>query len=516
MSDASADLVLHNARVLTLDNKLPLASMVAIKGSNILTVGSEHEFDSVKGANTKVIDCEGKTVIPGFNDAHCHPISFAMTLLYVDCSPSKVNSISDIKTHISKQARSAASSEWVRAAKYNDTQLAEARHPTRRDLDEAAPDNPVILVHDSGKSCVLNSLALQLIGLTKDTPDPPGGHIGHDANTGELNGIISGRNEYVEQRIPPLGQQELQHGIRLANQDYLSHGITSIQDTTWSNGLRHWKYFQELKESGLLAPRVTMMVGSDAVEEFQQNDLRTGSGDSQLRLGGAKIALDESTGLEHPPQEELNNHVLRAHRAGFQLALHVGHVHNLQTSLASLQFLVQNDPTPYSRPRLEHCAFCPSALVPKLRAFETIVITQPSFLYYLGETYLKEVSAEQLNWLYPMRSFKSQGVVTAISSDSPLFPCNPFIGISAAVTRKEQLGNTIGPHESASALDTLKMHTSWPAYASFEEDSKGSITAGKLADLLVLSDDPTNIEPEGIIDVAVMTTIIDGKVVWER
>lgn len=516
MLDASADLILHNARVLTLDHKLPLASMVVIRGSNIIAVGSEHELDFIKGANTKVIDCEGNTVIPGFNDAHCHPISFAMTLLYVDCSPSKVSSISDIKTHIRKQAMSAASSEWVRAAKYNETRLAEVQHPTRWDLDEAAPDNPVMLVHDSGKSCVLNSRALEEVGITKDTPDPPGGHIGHDANTGELNGIISGRNEYVEQRIPPLGQQELRHGIKLANYDYLSHGITSIQDTTWSNGLRHWKYLQEVKESGILSPRVTMMVGSDAVEEFQQSNLRTGTGDSQLRVGGAKIALDESTGREHPPQEDLNHHALRAHRAGFQLALHVSDVHNLQMSLTSLQLIVQNDPTPYARPRLEHCAVCPPAIVPKLSAFETIVVTQPSFLYYIGDTYLKEIPSEQLNWVYPLRSLSSQNVTIATSSDSPLFPTNPFIGMYAAVTRKERLGGIVAPPEAISPLEALRMYTSWPAYASFEEDSKGSITAGKLADLLVLSDDPTNVEPEGIIDIAVMTTIIDGKVVWER
>ena len=136
-------------------------------------------------------------------------------------------------------------------------QLVDKRHPTRRDLDEVTPNNPTILVHDSGKLCVLNSLALQLLGITKNTPDHPGGHIGRDEQTAEPNGIIYGRNEQVEKGIPPLDEEELRQGIRLANQDYLSHGITSVQDTTWSNSLRHWKYFQGLKESGILTPRVT-------------------------------------------------------------------------------------------------------------------------------------------------------------------------------------------------------------------------------------------------------------------
>jgi predicted amidohydrolase YtcJ len=426
-----------------------------------------------------------------------------------------VRSIADIQYRLRGHADSVPRSKWIRAAKYNEAQLAEKRHPTRRDLDEVTPNNPAMLVHDSGKLCVLNSLALQLLGITMNTPDPPGGHIGRDEQTGEPDGIIYGRNEQVERGIPPLDEEELRLGIRLADQDYLSHGITSVQDTTWSNSLRHWKYFQGIKESGALTPRVTMLVGSDAVEEFQENGLCTGSGDSQLHLGGAKIALDESTGNHRPPQEELNRHALRAHRADFQLAFHVSDIYSLQTALTALQFIVRNDPKPYARPRLEHCAACPPALVPKLKAFQVIVATQPSFLYYLGETYRRDVAAEQRGWLYPLGSFKAQGVTTVLSSDSPLFPCNPFVGMYAAVTRKDSSGHAVTPQESISLLDALAMYTVWPAYASFEEASKGSIAPGKLADLAVLSDDITKTEPEGLLNIRVMMTIIDGKMAWE-
>lgn len=515
MSDSSADLIIHNANIITLDPKTRSAEMIAIKDNTILALGREGDAGRFTGTNTKMIDCDGKTVIPGFNDAHCHPISLAITMRYVDCSPSKAKSIADLQDRLRQHSEDIFAHKWIRAAKYNEAQLVEKRHPTRKDLDKATPNNPTILVHDSGKLCVLNSLALKLVGITKNTPDQPGGHLGRDEQTTEPDGIIYGRNEQVEKGVPPLDEEELRQGIRMANQDYLSHGITSVQDTTWSNSLRHWKYFQEIKESVTLTPRVTMFIGSDAVEEFQKSGLNTGSGGSQLRVGGAKIALDENTGNDHPPQEELNRHALRAHRAGFQLAFHISDIYSLQTAMAALQFIVQNDPKPCPRPRLEHCAFCPPEFIPKLKAFQVIVATQPSFLYYLGETYRRNVSAQQREWLYPLKSFSNQGVRTAISSDSPLFPCNPFTGLYAAITRKGSSGYTVTPQESIFPLDALAAYTIWPAYASFEETSKGSLTPGKLADLIVLSDDITKIEPEEILNTRVVMTIIDGKVVWE-
>ena len=515
MSDNSADIIIHNANIITLDSNIRIAEMIAIKANIILAVGGKDDVGRFTGTNTKVIDCEGKTVIPGFNDAHCHPIPFAITMRYVDCSPLMVKSLAEIQARLRQHSECISTAKWIRAAKYNEAQLVEKRHPTRKDLDEVTPNNPAILVHDSGKLCVLNSLALKLLGITKNTPDQTDGHIGRDDKTGEPNGIIYGRNEQVEKGIPPLDEEDLRQGIRLANQDYLSHGITSVQDTTWSNSLRHWKYFREIKESEILTPRVTMFIGSGAAEDFQKSGLNTGSGDSQLRLGGAKIALDESTGNDHPSQDELNKHALQAHRAGFQLAFHVNDIYSLQTALAALQFIVQNDPKPFSRPRMEHCAFCPPELISKLKAFQVIVATQPSFLYYLGETYRRDVPAEQREWLYPLKSFSNQGIRTAISSDSPLFPCNPFTGLYAAITRKDSSGHTVTSQESISPLDALAAYTIWPAYASFEETSKGSLIPGKLADLIVLSDDITKIEPEEILNTRVVMTIIDGKVVWE-
>lgn len=515
-SDTSADIILHNARVITIDHASPTADIVAIKGNTILAVGSKLELDLFKGASTQLLDCEQRTIVPGFNDAHCHPISFAMTLLYLNCSPPEILGIADLQAKIRQQVENTPESKWIRAAQYNESYLVEKRHPTRWDLDKAAPHNPVILVHSSGNFCVLNSLALQMVGITYDTPEPRDGHIGRDELTGEPNGVISGRNELVEKGIPPPDVEEIRQGIKLASEVFISNGITSVQDTTWSNAIRHWELFQRLKGANRFTPRVTMLVGSDAVEDFQANGLRTGNGDSQLRVGGVKIALDESMGQIHPSQEELNHHALRAHRAGFQLAMHVSDVYDLEAALSSLDYVAHMDFRVCERPRLEHCALCPPGLVQKLRAAQPVVVTQPSFLYYLGDNYTKGSNSEQLKWLYPLKSMKSQEVTIAAGSDSPLVPCNPLTGICAAVTRKGQSGQPISPDEHISPLEALEMYTVWPAFASFEEELKGTISPGKLADLVVLSDDPTQVESGAIKDLKPILTMMDGKVVWEK
>ncbi|HEB31499.1 MAG TPA: hypothetical protein ENI15_11595 [Spirochaetes bacterium] len=320
MPGISADLILHNTNILTLDPKLPDAEMVAVKGNYIIGVGDKNDISTVSNSSTEMIDCQGLTVIPGFNDSHCHPISFALSLVYVDCSPEKVRGIEDIVEKIRQRAKATSEGEWIRAAGYNELELAEKRHPALRDLDRAAPANPIILLKDTGKTCVLNSLALKMTGITGETPDPKAGHIERDPKRGTPTGVLSGLIDEVRMKVPPVKQGELRQGIKLADQFYLANGITSVQDVTWSNSLRHWEYYQELKRDGRFSPRVAVMAGNDNVDEFKQYGLCTGSGNAMLKLSSAKIALDESTGCEHPPQEELNRHALSAHMAGFQIA----------------------------------------------------------------------------------------------------------------------------------------------------------------------------------------------------
>lgn len=512
----NADLVLHNAKVITLDPAQPYAELVAIRGNRILAVGDKDDLSLFRGAKTKLIDCEGGTMIPGFNDAHCHPISLASTLLSVDCSPKAVKNIAEIQARIRHQAEQTKEGRWIKAANYDEFYLQEKRPPNRWELDQASPRHPVILVHSTAGNCVLNSLALRLAGIRTDTPQPPGGVIHRDSETGEPIGLISGLNEYVKRALPPLDEDELEQGMKLVNREYLSHGITSLQDTSWNNSWRHWQTWQRLVDREIVSLRVSMLVGSEALGEFQNRGQPTGSGDHRLSVGGLKLALDESTGCPHPPQEDINQLALRAREASFQVAFHISDITMLQASLTAIKFVCQRVPTVDHRFRLEHCTICPPGLLLRVKASQAVVVTQPSFLYYLGQKYWEEALPHQTNWFQPIGSFKRWGVKVAFSSDSPLVTSNPLTGIYAAVTRKMETGQKLAPQESISTLEALKGYTLWGAYASFEDRVKGSISPGKFADLAVLSSDPTQLVPEQLLDLRVVLTIIDGKVVWDN
>ena len=508
-----ADLILYNANVITLDERRPRARLVAIEGGKIVWVGENEDVDDFAVRKERKIDCAGMTLVPGFNDAHCHILALASSLVSVDCSPQQASSIADIKARIREQAKRLPPGSWIRAAGYNEFYLAERRHPNRWDLDEAAPNHPVKLVHRSRHACVLNSLALSLVGITMESEEPAGGLIDRDLESGEPNGILFEMESHIDKLIPPLSEAEFEKGVRLANEKYLSLGITSIQDATVHNGLEEWHTFHRLKERGYLVPRLSLMMGSDAITEC---GIPPRYGDDDMRLGAAKIVLDETTGSLYPSAEELEQKALRAHREGFQLAIHAIEEGAVAAAVKALDHALRIAPERGHRHRIEHCSVCPPPLVERLKEVGAIVVTQPAFVYYSGERYMATVSQGQLPWLYRIGSFLKNGLRPAVGSDSPVVPSDPLVGIYAAVTRRAENGEELLPEERVSPLEALDMYTRAAAYASFDEGVKGTIAVGKHADLALLSADPTAVPAEGIKEIGVEMTIIDGRVVWRR
>ena len=506
----SADLVLNNANVITMDPDRPTAGVVAIKGNKILAVGGKEVLGEVRGAKTRVIDCQGRTVVPGFNDAHCHIFSFIRKLRSLDLSPSSVSSIAEIKAAIRRRARSLPPGSWLSGTDYNEFYLAEKRHPNRRDLDEAAPHHPVILTHRSLHACVLNSMALSLAGITRETPEPPGALVGREFETGEPSGLLFEMLGYIREKVvPPLSDDELAEGMATASEHYLSMGITSVQEASTTNDFTRWQTLKRFTESGALKSRVFMMFGTGALSQFQEANLTFGAGDSHLRLGGVKLMLSEATSLP-----ELKQQAFSAHEAGFQLALHCVEAGTVEAAISALEYISNELPLPGRRHRLEHCSECPPPLLERLSRLKAMVVTQPPFLYYSGERYLATIPPARLKWLYRLKSFLDRGLIVAGSSDSPVVPDNPLVGIYGAVTRRAQSGEELSPEEAVSAEQALAMYTINAAYASFEEEIKGAITPGKLADMVVLSADPLKSPPEQIKDIRVEMTIINGRVVW--
>ncbi|MBM4433424.1 MAG: amidohydrolase [Chloroflexi bacterium] len=524
-----AHLVLKNANVITMNPEQPRAELVAVKGNRIMLVAGNEKLREVVGAKTRIIDGEGRTVVPGFNDAHCHIFSFLRQLLGIDLSPESVRSIADIKAALHRKAQNTPPGRWLSGTGYNEFYLAEKRCPNRWDMDEVAPDHPVVLSHRSLHACTLNSLALSLAGITRETEDPPGALIDRHVATGEPTGILFEMLGYIREKVmPPLSEEELNEGISLANEHYLSFGITSLQDATIGNNLGRWQIFRRFKDSGKLKSRLYVMSGIGAMSQFQEAGLAPESGDSHLRLGGVKIMVKETTGQLEPSQSELNRQALSAHKAGFQLAIHAIEPATVEAAIAALEYVHSSllsfprnlSRTPIReresrRHRIEHCSVCPPPLLERLRKLKAVIVTQPLFLYYSGERYLATVPSDQQPWLYRIKSMLDSGLTVAASSDSPVVPDNPLVGIYAAITRKAESGQSILSEEGISAEQALAMYTVNAAYASFEEKVKGSIAPGKLADIVVLSSDPLSCPVEQIKDIHVAMTILDGKIVWE-
>ena len=512
----AADLILKNANVITVDPAQPSAELVAVKGSKILIVAGNESLESVRGSGSRVIDCQGKTIVPGFNDAHCHVFSFLRKLLSVDLSAPEVGSIKDVKAAIKKKAENTPPGEWNTGTDYNDFQLIEKRHPTRQEIDEAAPDHPVVLSHRSLHACVLNSLALSLAGITGETEEPPGGHIDRDLDTGEPNGLLLEMLGHIREKVmPEISGAELTRGMSLANRHYLSQGITSLQDATYVSDYKRWQHYLRFKDEGILKCRVSMMCGTETVRQLQEAGLTFGSGDSRLRLGGIKIVPSLITGQLYPSQEELSQYVFDAQQAGFQVAIHAIQYKMVEAVINTLEKARSRLPQADRRHRIEHCSECPPHLLERLDRLRPVIVTQPPFVHFSGDRYLATVPEEILPYLYRFKSLLDCGLIVAAGSDSPIVPVNPLAGIYGAVTRQSESGQQLQPEERISPARALAMYTINAAYASFEEYIKGSITPGKLADIVLLSDDPTAVPTEHIKDIKVEMTVIGGKIVWE-
>jgi len=510
-----ADLILTNANVITFEPGRPRAGAIAIKGDSILAVGTDNEMDEVKNKKTRIIDCAGKTLVPGFNDAHCHLYPLVRKLFSLDLSPGAVRSIKEMKQIIRRKVQSTPEGRWINGTDYNEFYLTERRHPNRWDLDEVAPRHPIILTHRSLHAAVLNSLALELVGINNEMEEPRGGIIDRDFETGEPNGILYEMGEYLRSKVPSnMADQDIEWGMSEIDRQFLSYGITSIGEASVSNDLAQWQTYLKLKKSRILKSRIYMMAGIAAIDEFKQAALTTGSGDSELKVGSLKIVLSEAYGRLNLSQKELNQKVLEASQAGFQVAIHAVERSTFEAAVTALEYSQNQFPQSKIPNRIEHGSECSPEIRSRLIDLRVAVVSQPPFIYYSGERYLAQVPLELQQWLYPFKSLMDAGIIVAASSDSPVVPYNPLMGIYAAITRRTESGRTVLSEEAVSVGQALTMYTSNAARASLEEKIKGTLAPGKVADTVMLSADPFRSSPEIIKEIKVEMTVIGGEIVY--
>jgi predicted amidohydrolase YtcJ len=498
-----------------MDPAMPRAECMAITGGNISFVGSKTAIEKSFANDFELLDCGGGTIVPGFIDAHCHLRAFAESLVTLDMKPAQgFSSMADIKAAIRSMTQKALPGTWIRGSGYNEFYLAEKRHPTRWDLDEVSPNHPVKLTHRSGHAHVLNSLALQAANISIETPDPAGGLIDRHINTGEPTGLLYEMSQYLSERIPPLGHQSFVAGVKLANEQLLKSGITSVQDASHLNGLEQWKEFRSWKKHGLFQPRINMMVGAKLLNQSEAQEYKSGKKGEEPRIIGVKIILDETAGELHPAQSDLNKVVLKAHQKGFQVAIHAVEKTAIESACSAIENALQRFPRADHRHRIEHCSVCDAALSKHIASLGITVVTQPAFIYYNGDRYLRTVPRENLAYLYPLRTLLANGVSVAASSDFPIEQPNALIGLYSAVTRRSKTGEVLSQEQSIPPWTAFRMYTYEAARAVFDEGLRGTLAPGRVADLILLSDDPTRVTPESIRDIRVEMTVINGEIVW--
>lgn len=526
---SSPDLILYNANIITVDALRPRAQAIAIYGGRIMDVGTNSEIQKLAISSTKKVNVGGKTIIPGFIDAHSHPAYAGRAhLRNVDCD---LRSIKTIKDAIAKKAKQTLEGKWVVGFKYDDTKTSEGRIINRFDLDEAAPAHPVFISHRGGHTAYVNSKALALAKITHDTPDPQGGKIGRDVN-GELTGqLFETATDIVEQLIPnEFSRIDNQDAIRLITKMMAKTGVTSVTDAYGSP--RDLIAFQDAHKDGELFTRIYCMIGYHHIEQMIKTGVRTGFGDEWVRIGAMKMTCDGSISertarLSQPyvgrpndygmivmDEDQLYQYAIKAHQADWQIGIHangdvaIEKVLNLYKRLQK-EYL-RKDP----RFRIEHCTVINKNIISQMKAMNVIPTPFSTYVYFHGEK-MKEYGEERLQNMFAVRSFLDAGINVTQASDYPPGPFEPMMALQSSVTRTDMKGKVWGPQQKVTVEEAIKVGTLNGAYASYEERIKGSLQVGKLADLVILNSDPTKVDPGSLIDIGVERTMVGGKWVYE-
>ena len=500
----SPPLLIRNARVLSSSPWQRRSDAVLVEGGLIIALGPEADLRAAaKASRAEDLDLRGRTLAPAFLDAHLHLLAYAASLVSLDCRQGVVASIEDIKERIRARVQSLPPGAWVRATGYDEGSLAEGRHPTRRDLDLAAPDNPVRLTHRSGHACVLNSRALALAGIDASTPEPPGGLMERDLDSGEPTGLLLEMNDVVERVVPPLEKAELKAAVSEASTRLLASGMTFIQDATHTNGAAEWALFEELIEDGALRQTVSLMEGADYVGELPERSER-------LRRGPVKVMPRELEHEFYPSAAELATILRRIEAAGREAAVHAVTHRGLDVVLDAFQTLGRRA----NGHRIEHCGVCSPAQAARIARLGLTVVTQPGFLYSNGDLMLRRLPAGDLSDLYPLRGLLDAGVLVAGSSDAPVVDPDVIAALRAALERRSHSGQDMGAAQAVSPTEALAMFTSSAALALGVEHERGAIAPGLAGDFVVLNQHLSE-DSAAWEGMTVEMTIQAGEVVYE-
>lgn len=518
-----ASLVILDANVLTLNFKQPKAEALAIQDEKIVAVGSNKQIQRYISKETKVIDAKSRTVVPGLVDCHVHMTSFGMSLEGLNLR--NVKSIREMQQKLQGYADENPEKKWILGGRWDQEKFAEKRYPTRWDLDKAVADKPVFLLRVCGHIGVVNSKALLLASITRETV-VEGGQIDLDMTTSEPNGILrENALELIWKVTPKPTTKELEDACLSACRKAVESGLTGVH---WIvNSAEEIGILQRLCSEGKLPLRVYIGIPVELLDEIVNLGLVTGFGNDMLKIGFIKILADgslgactaalkapysdrpETSGIMLYNQKTLNMLVLKAHKACLQLAVHAIGDRAIENVLKAFKNALQNFPRENHRHRIEHCSVLNPKLIKQMEHLHLIASVQPHFI--ISDFWVtKRIGDARARWTYPFKTLVHEGLIVVSGSDCPVEPINPLLGIWAAMARKSF------PEESLALDEALRTYTLNAAYASFDENRKGSIEVGKLADLTILSDNLFNVPGDKIKNIRVEMTIVNGKIVYAK
>ncbi|HOK27286.1 MAG TPA: amidohydrolase [Bacteroidales bacterium] len=535
-----ADLVIINGKVFTVDPSIPYAEAVAIKGEFITEVGKNSKILKLVGEKTSVIDAKGRLVIPGFNDAHIHfgPLDPDYIELRYTTDPATITE------KVAAMVAKSKPGQVIRGGHWDHEMFTTREWPTKELIDRVSPDNPVILSRADGHSVLVNSYVLKKSGITKNTPDPPGGEIQRDPVTGEPTGILKDNAENlirlgdVSVSLTPEEQKaKTWEGYLLALKEAREYGVTSIQIP----GSADFEVYEKLKEQGLLTSRIDIgqaLTGdTNRLKRYLELAKKYPRDSNWIRFGYLKVFVDgsmgsgtalmfepfndrpETSGLAMHPYEEFEDMVLKADRMGFQIGAHaIGDKANFW-ALNAFEKAMQVNGRRDSRHRIEHAQTLQQSDIPRFGQLGVIASMQPTHCITDKNFYEKRVGYERSKGAYVWRSLLDAGAILAFGTDYQVEPINPMEGLYAAVTRKDRRGEEGEgwfPEQKLTMEEAIKYYTWGSAYAQFMDDRKGIIKRGYLADIVITDKDLLTIPENEIMKTKVDYTIVGGKVVYSR
>jgi predicted amidohydrolase YtcJ len=534
------EIVVFNAKVYTVERGMERAEAFAIKGGRFVAVGSNQSVRALVGKGTQSVDAGQMTIVPGFIDCHNHAVGDQLLYDVIVGNPFEVEfvTIASIIDKLRARARETPPGFWVEGYFYDDTKVKDKRPLSIADLDQVSRDHPVAVHHRGGHTAYYNSKALQLAGITRDTPNPPGGTFDHDA-AGNLNGRVTDRARSVFSKVGQRQQfsaeeQEQRGRAAMAHisKQFVRYGLTSVHHEHF-DGPESLRSIEAIRERSELLHRVYFAVTGRALDDLIEAGVRTGLGDEWLRIGGtvehaADGSFSERTMALSVPypgmngykgnvtetQDDLDAWVLRMHRAGIQVNCHANGDVAIAAVLTALERAQQKLPISDARPQITHCTLITDELIRRIKALGAVPAPFTTYAYYNSDKF-HFYGAQMMRRCMAYRSFVDAGIIAAAGSDFPPGPFAPLMGIQGMVTRTGWNGETWGPEQRVSVAEALQINTLNGAYASHEEHLKGSIAAGKLADYVVLGEDPHTVAPDKIKDIKIVRTVTGGKTVYE-